>query len=1048
MKKQKRRGSLLLALVLILTSLQLLPETHSFAAKKKMTLSKKKLTLQAGKKKRLKVKNKKGTVKWTTSKKKVATVSKKGIVKAKKAGKATITAKIKYKRKTAKLKCKVTVIKKGIKTTPKPPSPTPKMTQGTTQSDAPVTTATPQATSSSIATSSPPATQTPAGDTYPVSGSLSGNSETPAGGERLVFTNKENRRDYDVITSAEGTYTIRLPEGEYDIFWNGTKVDAVTIGKQAHTHEIHAQNMCQYTGILSRLGKPWTDCDIVFSGSGQTTVHSDATTGAYAVYLPKNQFFDIRVDNFFIQTFHTSNSDTHTDISCEYIKVSGTIYRRQTAPLSNSTFYVYSKDQWDGDGKAFYTDKNGNYRIYVNKNSDLEIRHGDSGDTVSKFSVKEQDITKDLNIDVTLITGTVKAINGDLLAENSVCFREANGDTEFWSETDKNGCYSIALPAGVYTIRFAGDIEMEQRITVGEENVVHNLQAPFYKISGTIKSGKKLWQNNYFYFGWEGIDEEDGYRVATDENGQYSVYIPARNYTVVAEGYSRESGVPLLVKGDMKKDLQFNLYTASGHIYRTKGTEFEPDNNVLLQILDPDGETLTSLFPRENNDYQLFLEKKGTYRVQTQLGWKMKTIDTFEVTGSDTTHDIVCNLYRISGMITGLRDSDLGHLFFYFENGEQMSANCKQPQNGEAAFSIYLPKGTYHAALMNEENQKTEVQVTGDITSLNIAAKATYKVSGTVSRSSGAWGKKRLTFQPHSANGKFATAVSASDGSYDVNLYPDTYTVLFEGNSLETIEVKQEDQTLDLMADYIEITGTLKHNDAPLTNAHLEFRRQGEKPDPLASPISFYASTDQSGKYSAYVKPSNTYEVYLNQLLLDTVTIEKEDVLDKAFTINLTNLSGEVTTKSGKKLSNINLFFREKESEAEINAVTDWNGCYSLYLEPGTYEVKYNGVVIQKNLTVGSEDLVTDLETDMQEVSGTTSKTGIEILVFDSGQNKITNFWLLQEQYSIYLPSGDYVLVANVNENTEKKFDQIDEKYKRNISIKDKDITQDLNFEF
>lgn len=1048
MKRQKKLWILLLALALILTSLPLTSGTQSLAAKKKMTLSKKKLTLQVGKKKKLKIKNKKGTVKWTTSKKKVATVSKKGVVKAKKAGKTTITAKVKYKKKTKKFKCKVTVIKKSIKATPKLPSPTPKTTPKTTQSDTPIVTATSQITPPSPATSSPPATQTPAGDTFPVSGSLSGNSETPAGGERLVFTNKENGRDSDVTTNTDGTYTIQLPKGEYDIFWNGTKVDTITIEKSALTHEIHAENMYPYTGVLSRLGKPWTDCDIDVYGDERISIHSDATTGAFAIYLPKNESFSVWVDNFYIQRFHTGNSDTRIDISCDYIKVSGTIYQRGTTPLSNSAFYVYSEDQWDGDGKTFYTDKNGNYRIYVNKNSDLEIQHDDSGKTIDTFSVKEEDITKDFNIDVTLITGTVKANNGDLLAEHSLYFREADSETRLWTETDENGCYSIALPSGVYTAGFSGDMELEQKITVDQENVVCNLQAPFYKVSGTIKAGANLWKDNGFYFCWEGIDKEDGYWVTTDENGRYSVYIPARNYTVVAEDFSRESGVPLLVEGDMTKDLQFHLYTASGHIYRTEGTEFETDAHIDLHILDPDGEELAYLFPGEKNDYQLYLEKKGTYRVQMQLGWEMKTIDTFEVTGSDTTHDIVCNLYRISGMITGLRDSDLGYLSFYFENGEQMSANCEEPQNGEAAYSIYLPKGTYYAALINEEDKKTEVQVTGDITSLNIAAKATYKVSGTLSHPSGAWGKKRLTFHPHSANGKFADTVSAADGSYTVYLYPDTYTISIENNELETIEVKTKDQTRDLVADYIEISGTLKRDDKPLTNAHLEFRQQDAKPDPLSGPFAFYAFTDNAGKFSAYVKPSAIYEIYFNQLLLDTITVEREDVLDKALTTDLTNLSGKVTTKNGDKLPNISLFFHEKDSDSEISTVTDWDGCYSLYLAPGTYEVKHNGMVIQKNLTVESEDLVTDIEADLHQVSGTTSKTGLEIRVFDSNQNIITSFWLLQDQYSIYLPSGNYVFVANVDEAIDKSLDQIDDQYKKNISVKDGDVTQDLNFEF
>ena len=77
-------------------------------AKAKPKLNKKKITLTVGEKVKLKVKNAgKKKVKWKTSSKKVAKVNKKGVVKAKKVGKATITAKVGKK----SFKCKVTVKK-------------------------------------------------------------------------------------------------------------------------------------------------------------------------------------------------------------------------------------------------------------------------------------------------------------------------------------------------------------------------------------------------------------------------------------------------------------------------------------------------------------------------------------------------------------------------------------------------------------------------------------------------------------------------------------------------------------------------------------------------------------------------------------------------------------------------------------------------------------------------------------------------------------------------------------------------------------------------
>ena len=115
----------------------------SVFAAKKAKISKTKATIYVGKTIKLKVKNNKKKVKWSTSNKKVAKVSKKGKVKGIKAGKATITAKVGKKA----YKCKITVkIKRNKKSNIKKPvikpaesettvEPTTKSEQTTTTSE-------------------------------------------------------------------------------------------------------------------------------------------------------------------------------------------------------------------------------------------------------------------------------------------------------------------------------------------------------------------------------------------------------------------------------------------------------------------------------------------------------------------------------------------------------------------------------------------------------------------------------------------------------------------------------------------------------------------------------------------------------------------------------------------------------------------------------------------------------------------------------------------------------------------------------------------------
>lgn len=88
----------ILSLVLILALATSVFAGNVSAAKKKVVLSKKTVSLEMGKSVKLKLKNNKKKVKWTTDKKKVVKLSKKSkkgvTIKALKEGKAKVTAKI------------------------------------------------------------------------------------------------------------------------------------------------------------------------------------------------------------------------------------------------------------------------------------------------------------------------------------------------------------------------------------------------------------------------------------------------------------------------------------------------------------------------------------------------------------------------------------------------------------------------------------------------------------------------------------------------------------------------------------------------------------------------------------------------------------------------------------------------------------------------------------------------------------------------------------------------------------------------------------------
>lgn len=115
-KIKTRMGSILLAICMIISILG--SNNIPVNATGKTQMNKRAITLQVGEKQRLSLKNvpKNGKVTWRSTSKSRAAVSKKGIVTAKKQGKATIKAKLVYKKggkkRTKTFSCKVTITKK------------------------------------------------------------------------------------------------------------------------------------------------------------------------------------------------------------------------------------------------------------------------------------------------------------------------------------------------------------------------------------------------------------------------------------------------------------------------------------------------------------------------------------------------------------------------------------------------------------------------------------------------------------------------------------------------------------------------------------------------------------------------------------------------------------------------------------------------------------------------------------------------------------------------------------------------------------------------
>lgn len=246
MNYPKKILAFILALVMIIT---LLPMFQANAATKKMKLNKTKVTIYVGKTVKLKIKNNKSNkkVKWSSRNKKVATVTKKGKVKGKKAGKATIIAKVGNK----KYKCKVTVKNipsnkneipqenVGVNTTTESSSenrinetqaatlPNVTPTTGTPEVTAPLITEVPETTAPS--TTAAPETTAPSTTAAP---------ETTAPVEQTFITDTSLAKPFGLVVSNPDSGIIEVVWGKgdincYNVYVNGVrKRTKVTAGVQ------------------------------------------------------------------------------------------------------------------------------------------------------------------------------------------------------------------------------------------------------------------------------------------------------------------------------------------------------------------------------------------------------------------------------------------------------------------------------------------------------------------------------------------------------------------------------------------------------------------------------------------------------------------------------------------------------------------------------------------------------------------------------------------------------------------------------------------------
>lgn len=992
MKKIKKGFALLLVFVM---AVSVIPQSV-FAAKKKVKLSKKAVTVAVGESVKIQLKNNKKKVKWSiTSGKKNVTLSKKkktgAIIKGKKAGKAKVQAKIGKK----KYVCKVTVKKAATadndnpnngKTTTEPtqvPSqaPTvsqqpvpPVITQTANPSEIPLPSVkpTPEPTSNPSQTPEPSVEPTPTASQQPATSSpeptikpenhyqgLYAESEPfvissvtfdkEVTSYSLAYTNiyvnqegaaslKEVVPDVSKCTFTVYCYGKKAEvKGISDIVWNEKEGEGEGEDPYYSFALTVEQDGKEYTKTVKMmLGIPKYPNTPGNLSNGLTLLSLQADDKTYE--LERNVAYGG-------ETYYFKDKEIDISKIAEAKKVSIVgVYEEETVTIDVEI------RKWN-QGYAFFINQSF-------KKGNLEIGSG----YFSGYKKSER------YFDVDAFTSTKGEVTGDMVS-NEWCFVYEPKLEKGKSLKDIFGNLSeeLNIYRTVYNNAYYKDNEI-RNVVWHEESFYKNKEDPGYytfDIVVTVDGQEltqeyKLVQRQRTYQVSGKLTTKDGLPIADaklmleEEGGsQEAVKTDSEGYfskELIKGTYQFNLGKSFTVEDE---DLQWNeslpVYKIMGKVSRkgTQATDFPGfwfDSQGDAQVID---DTVNG------NEYYAYL-KEGTYIVTSYS----TQVDTITVTKSET-HDITMELGMVFGKGSG---------YYKFVNTEDPEV-YEEPFAANGSYKVYLKPGTYkvqkdgtvidtiEVTLGDMEKDYVSYTCKGELLDMKGVRipKSVYNYDIVVKKEDTVYKKFSLTRWSEGTSG------------YNFSALPGTYQFYYDEKKIAEITVTDSDvvQDLTMPVKYVKI----KMHDAkkqliPLTQQVTLINQESSQQ------YNLYGDEDSVDFSIAVALPLGTYqfETYegMPSVQGKTITV-KEDTDEIVMNMNVYKLTGNCKINGESADRNTWIDLRRKEDGYYLASCTvDDEGNYVFYLEPGEYTMKvYRSNVIMdedEEVSVTNDAVVKDLD--------------------------------------------------------------------------------------
>lgn len=992
MKKIKKGFALLLVFVMVVS---VIPQS-AFAAKKKVKLSKKAVTVAVGEAVKIQLKNNKKKVKWSiTSGKKNVTLSKKkktGVtIKGKKAGKAKVQAKIGKK----KYVCKVTVKKAAThdndnpnngKTTaeptqvpsqaptvsqqPVPPvisqtanpseiplpsvKPTPEPTGDPSQTPAPSVEPTPTA-SQQPATPSPKPTIKPENhyqglyaESEPfVISSVTFDKEVTS--YSLAYTN--------IYVTQEGAASLKevvpdVSKCTFTVYCYGKKAEVKRISDIVWNEEEGEDPYYSFALTVEQDGKEYTETVKMRLGvpkypnnpgdlsNGLTLLSLQADDKTYE--LERNVAYG--GETYY---FRAKEIDISKIAEAEKVSIVG-VYEEETVTIDVEI------RRWN-QGYAFFTNQSF-------KKGNLEIGSG------YFYGYKKSD----RYFDVDAFTSTKGEVTGDMVS-NEWCFVYEPKLEKGKSLKDIFGNLSeeLNIYRTVYNNAYYKDNEI-RNVVWHEESFYKNKEDPGYYTFDIVVTvdGKELTQEyklvqrqrTYQVSGKlttaDGVPISDVSIMLEQEGGsQETVKTDSEGYfskELIKGTYQFELGKPFTVED---KDLQWNeslpLYKIAGKVTREGAAQSTDVPGIHFHSEEQKTITSGSDYSGTETRYWAYLEK-GIYNVVAVN----TLVDTITVTKSET-HDITMELGMVFGKGSG---------YYKFVNTEDPEV-YEQPYAGNGSYKVYLKPGTYEVqkdgtvidtievTLGDMEKDYVSYTCKGELLDMKGVQipKSVYNYDIVVKKDNKEY--KKLSF----------TRWSEGTSGYNFSALPGTYQFYYNEKKIEEITVTDSDVVKDLTmpVKYIKIKMYDAQNQLiPLTQQVTLINQESSQQ------YNLYGDEDSVDFSIAMALPLGTYqfETYegMPSVQGKTITV-KEDNDEIVMNMNVYKLTGNCKINGESADRNTWIDLRRKEDGYYLASCTvDDEGNYVFYLEPGEYTMKvYNSNVIMdkdEEVSVTNDAVVKDLD--------------------------------------------------------------------------------------